>query len=72
MTPRGELTEQPMIELTGLLGLFLFLFDLWAIVSVVGSDAPILGKIVWVTIVLLLPLIGFLIWLVAGPRGARA
>jgi hypothetical protein len=61
-----------MIELTGLLGLLVFVFDLWAIVSVVGSDASIIGKIVWLMIVLLLPLIGFLIWLIAGPRAVGA
>lgn len=61
-----------MVELTGLLGLLIFVFDLWAIVSVVGSDAPILGKVVWVLIVLLLPVVGFLIWLIAGPGAVRA
>ena len=61
-----------MIELTGLFGLLLFVFDLWAIVSVVGSDTTILGKLVWVLIVLLLPLLGFLAWLIAGPGAGKA
>ncbi len=61
-----------MIELTGLLGLLIFVFDVWAVVSVFGSEASLLGKVMWLLIVLLLPLIGFLIWLIAGPGGQRA
>jgi Phospholipase_D-nuclease N-terminal len=61
-----------MIELTGLFGLLIFLFDLWAVVSVVGSDATVFVKLLWVLIVLLLPLIGFLIWVIVGPRSAKA
>ncbi len=61
-----------MIELTGLFGLLIFVFDIWAIVSVMGSETSFLGKLVWVLIVALLPLLGFLIWLIAGPGGQRA
>lgn len=61
-----------MIELTGLMGLIVFLLELWAVVSVVASDTAIAGKILWVLIVLLLPVLGFLIWLIAGPRPSRA
>jgi hypothetical protein len=57
-----------MIELTGLLGLLFFMVELWAVISVVGSDAGAFAKVAWVLILLLLPVLGFLIWVLAGPR----
>ncbi len=57
------------IEITGIGGLFLLVLDIWAIVSIVNSGASTGGKVIWVLAVLLLPLLGFLAWLVAGPRG---
>jgi hypothetical protein len=44
--------------------------DIWALVSIVGSNASTGSKVLWCLLVILLPLIGFLIWLVAGPRSA--
>lgn len=55
----------------GLLGVVGFLLDVWAIVSIVNSDAERRTKIIWVLVVAFLPLLGFLIWLAAGPKPAR-
>lgn len=57
---------------TGIGGLILLALDIWAIVSVIGSNATTLNKVLWVLGVLVLPLIGFLVWLIAGPRAGRA
>lgn len=57
-----------MLEITGLGGLLLLILDLWAIVSILGSGVSTGRKVLWTLLVLLLPLIGFIIWLVAGPR----
>ncbi|WP_320178669.1 PLDc N-terminal domain-containing protein [Roseovarius pacificus] len=61
-----------MLEISGLGGLILLVLDIWAIISVVGSGASTGRKVLWVLVILLLPLLGFIIWLIAGPRAARA
>lgn len=60
-----------MLEVTGLFGFIVLVLDIWAIVSTIGSARSVLAKVLWVLLILLLPLIGFLIWLVAGPRAER-
>ena len=59
-----------MLEVTGLGGLIILILDIWAIVSIIGSSASTGSKVLWTLLVLLLPVVGFLIWLVAGPRSA--
>lgn len=56
------------MEITGIGGLIILALDVWAIVSIVNSTTGTGGKVLWILLVLLLPVIGFLIWLVAGPR----
>ncbi|WP_306031390.1 PLD nuclease N-terminal domain-containing protein [Stappia sp. MMSF_3263] len=61
------------IEVGGLLGLIILVLDVYAIVKTVGSGSSTGSKVIWVVLILLLPVIGFLLWLVAGPaRPARA
>ena len=60
------------IEVSGLLGLIVLALDIWALVSVVGSSASTSGKVLWILLILILPILGLIIWLVAGPRSARA
>lgn len=60
------------IEVGGLLGLLVLIADVWAIINVVQSGAGNGAKLLWVVLILLLPVLGFVIWLIAGPRGARA
>ncbi|GGL97780.1 PLDc N-terminal domain-containing protein [Pseudooceanicola nanhaiensis] len=57
-----------MLELSGLGGLIILALDIWAIVSIIGSGTSTGKKVLWVLLVLILPLVGFLIWLLAGPR----
>lgn len=59
------------VEITGIGGLILLALDIWAIVSVVGSGAGTGKKVIWVLVILLLPLVGFICWLIFGPRGSR-
>ncbi|WP_417526007.1 PLDc N-terminal domain-containing protein [Marinovum sp.] len=60
-----------MTEITGIGGFILLVLDVWAIVSVVGSRASTGKKVLWVLLILLLPLLGFILWLIFGPRSAR-
>ena len=57
------------IEVGGLLGLLILIADVWAVINVVQSGASTGAKVGWVVLILLLPLLGLLIWLVAMPRG---
>jgi hypothetical protein len=59
-------------EITGIGGFILLVLDVWAIVSVVGSRAGTGAKVIWVLVILFLPLVGFIAWLIFGPRAARA
>ncbi|MBC7163048.1 PLDc N-terminal domain-containing protein [Immundisolibacter sp.] len=57
------------IEVGGLLGLLILIADVWAVINVVQSGAGTGAKVGWVVLILLLPVLGLLIWLIAGPRG---
>jgi hypothetical protein len=43
--------------------------DIWAIINVLKSGAETGMKIFWVLLILLLPVLGLIIWAIAGPRG---
>ncbi len=53
----------------GLFGILVLIADLYAIYQVLTSGASTLSKIVWTLAILILPIFGFLVWLMAGPRG---
>lgn len=55
------------MELTGILGLLIFIADIYAIVMILQSAAKGIEKLIWVLVVALLPLIGLIVWLLAGP-----
>lgn len=58
-------------EYGGLFGLIILIADVWAIVNVVGSGSTTGKKVLWVVLILLLPVLGFIIWLLAGPRSHK-
>ncbi|WP_135503017.1 PLDc N-terminal domain-containing protein [Roseovarius aestuariivivens] len=59
------------MEIAGLGGLILLGLAIYAIVNIIGSSAGTGAKVLWTLLVLVLPLIGFILWLIAGPRSAR-
>lgn len=59
------------INVTGIGGFILLALDIWAIISVVGSGTSTGKKVIWVLVILFLPLIGFIAWLLLGPRARR-
>jgi len=61
-----------MLEIGGIGGLIVLVLDIWAIVSIVGSNAGTGSKVLWTLLVILLPIVGFIIWLIAGPRSSSA
>ncbi len=56
------------IEVGGLFGLLILAGSVWAIVNILQSRSSTGAKVVWVVFVLLLPLLGLIVWLFAGPR----
>ena len=55
--------------LSGLVGLVILALDIWAIINVIKSNAETGMKILWVLLILFLPVLGLIIWALAGPRG---
>lgn len=56
------------IEVGGLLGILVLIADVWAIANVLGSGSSMMARIVWILLILLLPVVGLVVWLIAGPR----
>ena len=60
------------IEVGGLFGLIILVADVWAIVNVFQSAESTGVKVVWTVAILVLPVVGLIVWLIAGPRGRAA
>jgi len=55
----------------GLAGLILLGFDLWALVNVLGSGVQGWKKGLWSLWIVGAPVIGVIVWSIAGPRRRR-
>jgi hypothetical protein len=51
--------------------ILVLLLDIWALVVILQSSGSPLEKLVWVIIILVLPLIGFILWYLIGPGSKR-
>ncbi|HEY6643896.1 PLD nuclease N-terminal domain-containing protein [Povalibacter sp.] len=60
-----------MGNVNGLWGLIVLVADVWAIVNIFQSRATTGVKVLWTVLVILLPVLGFIIWLIAGPKTAK-
>ena len=61
-----------MFNVNSIVGLLVLLADIWAIINIVQSGAPTGSKVLWVVLVLVLPVVGLIIWYLAGPKSSRA
>mgnify|MGYP001189146488 FL=1 len=52
-----------------LAALIIFALDIWAILNVIKSSAGGGAKVLWILLIILLPVLGLIIWAIAGPRG---
>jgi len=50
------------------IGILVLVFNVWALIHVGESRARRSMKAIWITLILFLPMIGFLLWLALGPR----
>jgi hypothetical protein len=71
LTTASRSKGKTMLEITGLGGLIVLALSLWAIVSIIGSSASTGKKVLWCLFVLILPILGFIVWLFFGPRADR-
>lgn len=60
------------IEVSGLLAFIVLVADIWAIVSVFKSGVTTGKMVFWVILILVLPVIGWIFWFVAGPKPVAA
>lgn len=56
------------IEVSGFFGLLLLICVIYAIVKTVQSKAGTGAKVIWILVLLFLPFLGFILWLIFGPR----
>jgi phospholipase D-like protein len=56
------------LRIGGLFGLVILIADVWAILNISQSNDSTGRKVAWIVGVLVFPVIGFLFWLLAGPR----
>jgi succinate dehydrogenase/fumarate reductase cytochrome b subunit len=56
------------MEFGGLFGLLVLAANVWAILSTVQSRSSTGAKVLWVAIVLVFPVFGFIGWLLFGPK----
>jgi hypothetical protein len=59
------------MQVNSLWGLIVLAADIWAIVNIFQSKAGTGAKVLWTLLVLLLPVLGFIIWLMAGPKTGK-
>ncbi|MGE0874805.1 MAG: PLDc N-terminal domain-containing protein [Burkholderiales bacterium] len=60
------------IEVGGIFGLLILVADIWAIIHIAQSGSSPGAKALWIVLVLLLPLLGLIIWFIAGPRSRKS
>jgi len=52
----------------GLIGLVVLILDIIAILNILKSGLSVVGKIIWIIIVLALPFIGMILWFLIGAK----
>jgi hypothetical protein len=54
--------------LNTIIGLLILIADIWAVVNVFQSGASTGKKTLWIVIILVFPVIGLIVWFLAGPK----
>lgn len=55
--------------LEGILGILHLIVAIWAVLNIMKSSVTTGMKALWILLVVLLPVIGLIVWLLAGPKG---
>jgi uncharacterized membrane protein len=60
--------EQAGSTFNSLVGLIILALDIWAMLNVIKSGSEVGIKVLWILLIVL-PVVGLIIWAIAGPRG---
>jgi Phospholipase_D-nuclease N-terminal len=55
--------------ISGLIGLLIFIADIFGIAMIIKSSDTPGAKVLWCLLILVLPVVGLIIWYLAGPKG---
>jgi hypothetical protein len=58
------------MEVRGLFGVLVLIADVYAILQIAQSSASTGKKTLWIVLVILLPLVGFILWYLLGPKSS--
>jgi hypothetical protein len=58
------------MEVRGFFGILVLIADVYAILQIAGSAASTAKKTLWIVLVVLLPLVGFILWFLIGPKSS--
>lgn len=53
-------------EYGGILGIIILILNIWAILQIIKGGGTTGSKLLWILLILVLPVIGLIIWLLAG------
>ena len=56
-----------MFDTGGILGIIVLILDVYAILQIVQSSEETIKKTLWIVLVVVLPVLGLIIWYLAGP-----
>ena len=56
----------------GIFGLIVLIANIYALIKTWTSAASTGAKLVWTLVILILPVLGFIAWLIAGPKGGNS
>jgi succinate dehydrogenase/fumarate reductase cytochrome b subunit len=56
----------------GIWGLLLLAAAVWAVLNIAQSSASNEKKALWIVLVVVLPVVGFILWYFLGPRSGKA
>lgn len=55
----------------GVGGIVILALDIWAVLNILQSSTDNGKKVLWTLLVVLAPVLGLIIWALAGPRGSK-
>lgn len=59
------------IQISGFFGLLILIADIWAILNIAQARVDTVNKLLWILAIIFLPLLGVIIWWLAGPRADK-
>ena len=57
------------IEIVGLGSLIWLIILVWAIIKTAQARVGVFVRFVWIVVLILFPIVGFLFWIFLGPKG---